>query len=1135
MQRRKISNADTLASATTQASAATLISATTLASTTNSPDASPDIMTEHVVELNEVGPDPVQGPTVVETTTANPKSETEAISDDFLVMKETVAALEASGSGESSSIKSDLSIEENAPTYKTSVPVTSDLSVPQVVGLVVRGRPLSDQLPTISTSKSSSAELELTVEHGDAWETVEIRQRSNRKKTVERSKFLGSRKGHHFSHSTLSFGEAHGQHSAKRGKGTRHVAQRKKNGNKKMTKDILSSILDRVDDEVRKKKPSPPQHQFSQNSWNNGSPFVMAASNVGKEFTAGTKEKTLRDTILGKEVGPSVKTGTPVNSRIDKGRLSGAPKPTSSPRKTSLTLRSHRQILSPADQSTAPTYQETVSAASMSSNIASALKSGLSNRDSKSLSEATDEVPQKKGRVPSPLVKQPSHAPPLPTLLSPNVVSSANSSVASSLEVPHTTRRHHSNSSADVNDVGYHLLGVCDRLSRDMSLFMSRRALALNIKRRERGALLTVLQETVSGIWPGRCHVELYGSCATQLDLPSSDLDVVVRGMDPRREAMMSAAPTPQSVSQSMSFGSELITVSHSMGESDDKQQRAQPHQISASSFIPMSMHMNGERVRRLAATLEQQPWAVQVNAIPMASVPVVKVLADPSKLSGLPITIKHQPAAQSAVVSSQAPVSSEDPSSGVRPSAQQPFPPPHQPWRGADVMNGLLSLDITFEGPEHGGIGSTEFSAHLVAEFCHETGLMPDATPFVQVLMVLKELLAQKKLNEPYSGGLSSYAILLLLVALVRERALIREEIERIEMQRKAVAAGDVSAFVGSPVASVDQSRKPTGHAWGQQAKEGIADKTTATAGGKSKQSKSARRPATATQRIPLAYSSSWASITKKASTTEDSKQQTPKTAHKTNGKAPSCADALANSHHATSGMHNAATNRAPNAGKKGNGTDPASKAIEPFIFSPAAPNERPKPGLASSLDTLSFPPQGYNDVIEVLCTGETTAGKLLMHFLLYYGQHFDAQGTAIDVSGRHERPFSGQYSPYSHLSSYIQRRSAGSIDPITGMLTIDPIVIFDPLEGAENNNVARRCFAWNSIRWIFAQSYSTLSSAAERSATPPASPVGSGKTNIAGAGGVEMDTSAAACDPDGVCDLLDPSSPLLRCLLSF
>lgn len=38
------------------------------------------------------------------------------------------------------------------------------------------------------------------------------------------------------------------------------------------------------------------------------------------------------------------------------------------------------------------------------------------------------------------------------------------------------------------------------------------------------------------------------------------------------------------------------------------------------------------------------------------------------------------------------------------------------------------------------------------------------------------------------------------------------------------------------------------------------------------------------------------------------------------------------------------------------------------------------------------AFAAQGYNGIVEILFSGEISAGKLLMHFLLYYGQHFDA-----------------------------------------------------------------------------------------------------------------------------------------------
>jgi hypothetical protein len=54
----------------------------------------------------------------------------------------------------------------------------------------------------------------------------------------------------------------------------------------------------------------------------------------------------------------------------------------------------------------------------------------------------------------------------------------------------------------------------------------------------------------------------------------------------------------------------------------------------------------------------------------------------------------------------------------------QYPHWPP--PWRGAVVMNGLFSVDITFEGPEHGGIGSTAFYARVVQDACNKNGLPP-------------------------------------------------------------------------------------------------------------------------------------------------------------------------------------------------------------------------------------------------------------------------------------------------------------------------------------------------------------------------------------------------------------------------
>lgn len=164
-----------------------------------------------------------------------------------------------------------------------------------------------------------------------------------------------------------------------------------------------------------------------------------------------------------------------------------------------------------ADQSTAPTVPETLSGISAntqsSSNTDGDNGSENYNVSAEKAAEHTaagdsssgDEAvfastwQQAKGDL-----KEASPVPPLPSLLGPGSTNSASSSVASSLEAPHARHIHHHSSTANENDVGYHLLDVCDRLSRDMDVFMGRRSLALGIRRRERGALLAALQDTAS-------------------------------------------------------------------------------------------------------------------------------------------------------------------------------------------------------------------------------------------------------------------------------------------------------------------------------------------------------------------------------------------------------------------------------------------------------------------------------------------------------------------------------------------------------------------------------------------------------------------------------------------------------------
>ena len=753
------------------------------------------------------------------------------------------------------------------------------------------------------------------------------------------------------------------------------------------------------------------------------------------------------------------------------------------------------------------------------------------------------------------------------------------------------------------------------------------------------------------------------------LDLPSSDLDVVVCGLD-QMEVAMNVSPAPQKngVNFSVSPGEDVTP------DKLNPEPQMEHHHHAMPQYVPV--HLNADRVIRLAAELERQPWAVLVKAIPTASVPVVKVLADPSRLPGAtPPTvmggeewmIKQQPTTNQNVGDMPGAAPSTRGASSAAGASQgnvSPYQSAIQPpvWRGADVDNGLLKLDITFEGPEHGGIGSTEFSARVVQNVCDETGLTPENTAFVQVVMVVKELLAQRRLNEPFSGGLSSYSLLLLVLSVMCERKVIQEELDRVERQRRLVATdGGNSAVSGSsgnkshenpskPPKQSDQKVGP-GTAVASNPAAGTKSKAKTTQAAKS-EGNSARasqvtaqapKPASrnpgetpkqaqsgnqqrggntpkgnpqendrgASQRpsdckAAKSVGNSWASIAmgqnspaalKAASPSKKGDSQHKKAAQATK-KPSSFADAVARNASAPAqertanktlpgtqqtspttpakvsngpptkatkskdakktnkkqaanstksqenskiesqekNTSNAENGEAPNQAKRKIDADEKTSKFNNYSSEPSDP--------AISSNQSVFP-QGFNDVIEVLCSGETTPGKLLMHFLLFYGQHFEAHATAIDISGKHQREIPTQSSPYTHLSPYIQRRSAGAIDPITGMLTVDPIVVYDPLEGAENNNVARRCFLWSSVKWVFAQSFMTLSSAVERNTTPPGTP-GPGTKDVtngprrtasseANAGAKENAAWSGPYNPSDKVDIFDPSSQLLELLLSY
>ncbi|KDO30578.1 hypothetical protein SPRG_04479 [Saprolegnia parasitica CBS 223.65] len=79
-------------------------------------------------------------------------------------------------------------------------------------------------------------------------------------------------------------------------------------------------------------------------------------------------------------------------------------------------------------------------------------------------------------------------------------------------------------------------------------------------------------------------------------------------------------------------------------------------------------------------------------------------------------------------------------------------------------AAQGVIRLDISFDQPQHRGIETCMYVQRLVS-------VLPELPP---LMLVLKQLLLEHDLNDSYSGGLSSYALTLLLASVLSPLQLI-------------------------------------------------------------------------------------------------------------------------------------------------------------------------------------------------------------------------------------------------------------------------------------------------------------------------------------------------------------------------
>ena len=164
--------------------------------------------------------------------------------------------------------------------------------------------------------------------------------------------------------------------------------------------------------------------------------------------------------------------------------------------------------------------------------------------------------------------------------------------------------------------------------------------------------------------------------------------------------------------------------------------------------------------IQRLAAELSACDWVVQVKTIETASIPVIKLLADPKRCSPLPLPARAASSSSSSGSEEHENADGVDDLAAQVAAADDAIVNEGADWGGSCIANGLLAVDVSFAGSDHAGIASSFFVRDLVER------RFPEAVPLT---LVLKELLVQRHLNEPFSGGLSSYAVLLMAVAVLQ------------------------------------------------------------------------------------------------------------------------------------------------------------------------------------------------------------------------------------------------------------------------------------------------------------------------------------------------------------------------------
>ncbi|CAM9671124.1 unnamed protein product [Phaeothamnion confervicola] len=213
-------------------------------------------------------------------------------------------------------------------------------------------------------------------------------------------------------------------------------------------------------------------------------------------------------------------------------------------------------------------------------------------------------------------------------------------------------------------------------LDLNITRFMQKLEKAMRPRRRAWSKVISRVREMVAAIWP-EARVEMYGSCYTGLELPSSDVDVVVCGIGGHK--------------YTYGNGSSSGAGAAGGGARGGKGQQQQPRYNALETVA---------HLQQLAAVLQEQPWVRGMKVIDTASVPVIKILADPAAMNGEENAAAFHHGGGS---NGSGGVHGSGGANGSGGSGAGNGGGGLDSWRGSGSGQDFIPLDISFESPQHG------------------------------------------------------------------------------------------------------------------------------------------------------------------------------------------------------------------------------------------------------------------------------------------------------------------------------------------------------------------------------------------------------------------------------------------------